>query len=301
MAPVTLDQYNGWWIQDQLEGDITPWFVSENVGFVMRQAAWATGYGAGKNKLGFLIHDGIIYSEQDIYMAGRFRGRCKLGGGKTKLDGAIEIVVHDETKTKKLREARRVLSGDGAKLITDAKMFLSDGKELLVRMTHKRMSLPQLSSVECLRWCPVLVHADVPSPGNPELKSAISDPLDSFFPSQDDLLESLKHIFKHKPLAKDETSVSYNEVSDFEFTNDVTKSDGSKFLLRHEFDKESLTWKVGLIIDRIETMKYFMRILSAPLRVEGWCTLPNGDRHSPPAVSAVEDCIGDAQKYFSQQ
>lgn len=317
------EKFCGWWMQGKVEGDVTNWLTSEGVGFLMRQAAWAAGYGAGKSKMGLLISDGVVYNEQHLDSAGRFRSKFKLGGEKEKLvvcegapliptktawiegkwtdDGALEMTLWDETKSKKIREARRSVSEDGSQLTTVATMFLSDGSSAAVTTTHNRMEEPPLNPETCSSWCPVLISADSQSPGNPDLLSALSDSLEGIFPSEAALLETMEKIYKKKPLSDDEKAVSYSEVSASEFSNEITKSDGSKYTLSYQFDKEKNTWKIGFMTDGTEHLTYFLRVITGPLRVEGWCLLPNGDRHSPPSVLAIEDTIGQARKLFLEK
>mmetsp|Transcript_22056 Transcript_22056/g.39544 ORF Transcript_22056/g.39544 Transcript_22056/m.39544 type:complete len:325 (-) Transcript_22056:155-1129(-) len=313
------EKLSGWWMQESVEGDITNWLSSEGVGFVMRQAAWAAGYGCKKNRLGLLIADGKVFSEQHMDNAGRFRGRFKIGGEKEKVvvcegapliptrtawiegewkDGALEMIVWDESKTKKLREAKRSMSEDGNELTTVATMFLTDGSEAVVTTKHSRIEEAPLTLDKCNGWCPVLVSGDMPSIGKPDLLSSLSDSLEAVFPSAAALQESMEQSFKKKELGEGEMAVSYAEVSDSEFTNEVTKADGSKYTLSYQLDGETSTWRVGFLVDGVEYITYYLRIVTDPLRVEGWCILPNGDRVSQPAISAIEDTLGLALKCF---
>jgi len=315
------EKFCGWWMQESVEGDITNWLSSEGVGFVMRQAAWAAGYGSGKNKMGLLISDETVFSEQHMDNAGRFRGKFKIGGEKEKVvvcegapliatrtawiegkwaDGAIEMHIWDESKGKKLREATRSVSEDGNLLTTVAKMFLNDGTEAVVTMTHRRTEQVPLTLDKCKGWSPVLVFGDLPSPGNTDLLSSLSDSLEAVFPSATALQDSIQQGFKNKELADDEKTVSYEEVSTSDFTNEVTKSDGSKYTLSYRLDKENSTWRVGFLTDGTEHIAYYIHVVANPLRVEGWCILPNGDRVSQPAVHAIEDTIGQALKCFQK-
>jgi len=316
-------KFCGWWMQGNVEGDVTNWLTSEGVGFLMRQAAWAAGYGAGKAKVGLLIADDVVYTEQHMDSAGRFRSKFKLGGEKEKIvvcegaplvpmktawiegkwteDGALEMTLWDETKSKKLREARRSVSEDGSQLTTVATMFLGDGSQAAVTTTHNRMEDPPLNLETCSSWCPVLVSADSQSPGNPDLLSAVSDSLEGVFPSEAALLEAIEQTYKKKQLVDDEKTISYSEVSTTEFSNEITKSDGSKYTLSYQFDEAKNTWRIGFISDGTEHITYFLSVITSPLRVEGWCSLPNGDRHSQPAVQALEDSIGQARKFFLEK
>lgn len=306
------EKFTGCWIQESVTGDLTEWFTSENVSFFMRQAAWAARYGSERNKLSMLIHDGTLYAEQIVHMAGRFRTSFKLGGdfekillcegaplvplrtawikGKHSEDGSIEFVVYNEEQQKKIRQARRFVTEDGMRVVTEARIFLSSGKEARVTQTYRRTNEPPLAIQSCSAWCPVLIFAD----RSPEQKSAVTDSLDKFFDSQTMLMDNVEHVLKYKELGAGEKHVAFNAISNTQFTNEVTMTDGSQFLLKYELEKEAFSWKVELIADGVEHLKYFFRILTNPLRLESWVVLPNGDRHSAPAVSALEEIMGVA-------
>jgi len=307
-----VDQISACWIQESVTGDVTEWLTSENVSFLMRQAAWAARYGSGKNKLSMLVHDGTFYAEQLLDMAGRFRTNFKLGGdlekillcegaplvplqtawiqGKLSEDGSLEFVVYDEEQQKVIRQARRFVTENGMRLVTEARIFLSSGAEALITQTYRRTNESPLTIQICSAWCPVLTFAD----RNPVLKSAVTDSLDEFFASQGILMDSIEHALKYKELGASEKNISFNAISNTEFSNEVTMTDDSQFLLKYELEKEALAWKVVLIADGAEHFTYFFRILTDPLRLESWVVLPEGDRISAPAVSALEEIVGAA-------
>lgn len=320
---MSVENMTGWWMQDSVQGNVTEWLSSENVGFLMRQAAWATGYGKGKNKLGLLVQGDKIYIQQELDMAGRFRSSFQLGGEKQKIvmsegapliptrqawiegvkgsDGnSLEMTLWDESKEKKLREAKRTVSEDGKQMTTVAKMFLADGTEAMITTTHVRMDDEPLTADSVSSWCPVMVHGDAESPSNPDLKSAVTEPLETLFPSKEKLLECMVQVFKNKEKAPDESSVSYNEVSPTDFSNEVTKTDGSTYILKYEMDKESSLWKCALIAGGSEQVCFHFNVVTSPLRAEGWVIIPSGERHSSPAVGPLEDTIGAAVKHLKK-
>lgn len=118
-------------------------------------------------------------------------------------------------------------------------------------------------------------------------------------------MDCIEYAMKHKELAPGEKSVSCHHISDTEFTNEVTLTEGSPlgslFLLRYELDKQALQWKAALVVDGTEKLTYSCRILSGPLRLECWVVLADGDRVSAPAVSALEELIVAAVRRIREQ
>merc|ERR1712241_1322660 len=61
---MALEKFNGNWVQESLDGDITKWLQSLGVGLLARQFAYAGSYGKGLNTWRILIHEGTHYTEQ---------------------------------------------------------------------------------------------------------------------------------------------------------------------------------------------------------------------------------------------
>merc|ERR1712060_970241 len=116
--------------------------------------------------------------------------------GKLSEDGSLEFVVYDEEQRKVIRQARRFVTENGMRLVTEARIFLSSGAEACVTSTYRRTNESPLTIQTCSAWCPVLTFAD----RNPVLKSAITDTLDEFFASKHILMDSIEHALKYKEL-----------------------------------------------------------------------------------------------------
>eukprot|EP00443_Scrippsiella_acuminata_P045044 CAMPEP_0115188432 /NCGR_PEP_ID=MMETSP0270-20121206/11007_1 /TAXON_ID=71861 /ORGANISM="Scrippsiella trochoidea, Strain CCMP3099" /LENGTH=323 /DNA_ID=CAMNT_0002601613 /DNA_START=72 /DNA_END=1040 /DNA_ORIENTATION=- len=296
-------KFNGVWIKDTTDGDMTDFLKFNNVGMLMRQAAWAFGYGKGVSRARNVFADGVMYEEVLVFID-------KVGwwflGGRSTLDGSRQKIAMFEgapmipptmywvesrlTDTglesdlftmggERHSRAVRSVSEDGNTLTTEITIFDGD-KEYKIKTTHNKSTeetetMPALEDLTAS--CPVVVSVDVPE-GSTYKKSVISESLEEYFSSPEQCLDAVVKFFKETQPQGDEKETSLEEVSDTEFIVHITNQDDSKAAKHSKVDRDEGTVTVTYKIGDDAHVDFFFRVHKDPVRVQVSNTFPNEDQ-----------------------
>mmetsp|Transcript_76817 Transcript_76817/g.199597 ORF Transcript_76817/g.199597 Transcript_76817/m.199597 type:complete len:319 (+) Transcript_76817:79-1035(+) len=285
-----LEKFNGVWVKDSTEGDITDWLSFMGVGFVMRQAAWAMSYGKGLLKHRLAIKDGLLCEEvlvgvenEGLWWCG---SRAKLDGSRHKVasfEGAPLVAVQNYWREARFTERgieQALFTLDGERYATGVRSISEDGNTMTTELVSyngdveyniKTVHLRDMEATPPVMenmpsFCPITVYVE--PEGSPYTKSAISESLEDYFPSVDECFNAMVKFFKELKWPENEKESTCEEVSATEFVRHITHLDDAKADGFYTADKDAGVLNFSYMRNDAEFVRMTYHVHKDPVRLE---------------------------------